>query len=71
MEKIIISQFVILLVGTLFAWFNFGKEFVAWRKKVCPAGCGSCVNPLLSPCLYGAIFFTAALVLSRMILTGE
>jgi hypothetical protein len=71
MDKIIIAQLIILAAGTIFAWFNFGREFKAWRRKTCPAGCGSCTNPLLSPCLYGALFFTAALVLSWLIFSAR
>jgi len=82
MEKIIIAQFIVLLLGTLFAWSNFVIEFVAWRRnKSCSkTGCsdGSCattscsggkiINPFLTPCFYGAIFFTIAFVLSVILL---
>ncbi|MFH0987351.1 MAG: hypothetical protein V1841_00440 [Patescibacteria group bacterium] len=69
MRKIILSQFIILLSGTLFAWYNFFVELVNWLKD---SPCQSCavglVNPFLTPCFYGAIFFTIALVLSSIIL---
>ena len=72
MGKIIIALFVILLLGTLFAWTNFIVELVAWRKnKTCTTGCvapGKVVNPFLTPCFYGAIFFTIAFVLSTILL---
>ena len=32
MKKILISQFIILLAGTLFAWGNFGYELYNWLK---------------------------------------
>ncbi|MFA6301396.1 MAG: hypothetical protein WC609_03560 [Candidatus Paceibacterota bacterium] len=70
MDKIIMYQFFILLLGTLFAWGNFVFEFVAWRKgKIC-ATCvadGKVVNPFRTPCFYGAIFFTIAFVLSMVL----
>jgi hypothetical protein len=71
MKKIVLSQFVILLAGTLFAWANFGIELVSWlNKRACTLGCpvAPLTNPFLTPCFYGAIFFTAAFVLSAVIL---
>lgn len=71
MEKTIMALFIILLVGTLFAWTNFVLEFMAWRKnKTCTTGCvapGKVVNPFVTPCFYGAIFFTIAFVLSAIL----
>ncbi len=71
MKKIINAQFWVLLAGTLFAWGNFTVELVAWMGKVSnPIGCtaGSGVNPFLTPCFYGAVFFTVAFVLSAIML---
>lgn len=68
MKKIILAQFIILLIGTSFAWANFGYEFYGWLKTgSCQTGCvlGK-VNPFLTPCFYGALFFTAAFVLSAI-----
>lgn len=70
MDKIIMYQFFVLLVGTLFAWGNFIHEFVSWKKgKVCVtcAENGKIVNPFLTPCFYGAIFFAIAFVLSAIL----
>jgi len=70
MKNIIISQFIILLIGTVFAWYNFGREFYDWLKVgSCQTGCvvGS-INPFLTPCFYGAIFFLVAFVLSVILL---
>lgn len=67
-----------LLLGTLFAWVNFAREFIAWTSnKPCQTGCTFnvngvfstaqtpvAVNPFLTPCFYGAIFFTVAFILS-------
>ena len=72
MTKIITIQFVVLLLGTAFAWFNFTKELIDWlQKKSCTTGCATgLVNPFLTPCFYGAIFFTVALALSIVLLRG-
>ena len=82
MKKLIISQFIILSIGTLFAWTNFVKEFIAWQNnKPCKTGCTFNIdgafpvattptipNPFLTPCFYGAIFFTIAFILGLFIL---
>jgi len=70
MKKIIIIQFIVLLIGTAFAWFNFSKELIDWLAKLaCTTGCAAgLVNPFLTPCFYGAIFFTLAFILSAIIL---
>ena len=71
MNKIIRVQFGVLLAGTLFAWVNFGIEVASWLgKKSNPFSCtaGQLVNPFLTPCFYGAIFFTIAFALSVMLL---
>ena len=71
MKKIINVQFFVLLVGTIFAWSNFILELFAWlNKQTCEIGCattGETVNPFFTPCFYGALFFTAALILSLML----
>lgn len=65
MKKIILTQFFVLLAGTLFAWFNFFKEWVAYSQSVsCTIGCSAGTNPFLTPCFGGAVFFTIALILS-------
>jgi len=70
MKKIILAQFIILLAGTIFAWGNFIYELINWlNKRSCITGCVvGLVNPFLTPCFYGAIFFTIALILSALIL---
>ncbi|HUW72157.1 MAG TPA: hypothetical protein VMV66_03155 [Candidatus Humimicrobiaceae bacterium] len=70
MKKIIIAQFIVLLAGTIFAWSNFTMELVTWLKVgTCTTGCAAGVaNPFLTPCFYGAIFFTIAFILSAIIL---
>lgn len=70
MRKIVIAQFIVLLAGTLFAWVNFTIELVDWiNKRACTTGCSiGVVNPFLTPCFYGALFFTIAFVLSAILL---
>ncbi|HOF50124.1 MAG TPA: hypothetical protein PLH22_00305 [Candidatus Colwellbacteria bacterium] len=71
MNNLMIIQFAVLTVGTIFAWSNFFKEFIAWRnKKMCTDGCGGGVNPFKTPCFYGALFFATALVLHYLITQG-
>ena len=72
MEKLIKIQFFILLIGTVFAWGNFFIELSNWlNKKACTTGCAvGLVNPFLTPCFYGAIFFLLAFVLSALIFKG-
>ena len=71
MKKIIIAQFVVLLLGTLFAWGNFSYELYNWlNERACTLGCPATfgTNPFLTPCFYGALFFTLAFVLSAVLL---
>lgn len=70
MKKVVLTQFVVLLIGTLFAWSNFLIELIDWlNDRACTTGCAANIkNPFLTPCFYGAIFFTIALILSAIIL---
>ena len=70
MKKLIIAEFVILLVGTIFAWANFIIEIVNWlNKQACTTGCAAgLVNPFLTPCFYGACFFLLAFIICCLIL---
>lgn len=70
MRKIILVQFIVLLIGTLFAWFNFFTELFNWLKEgSCTVGCASgSANPFFTACFYGAIFFTIAFILNILIL---
>lgn len=70
MKKLITIQFYILLLGTLFAWTNFTIELVNWlNKRACTLGCAiGLVNPFLTPCFYGAVFFLVAFLFSVYIL---
>ncbi len=70
MKKLIWSEFFILLAGTIFAWTNFTIELIDWlNKRACSTGCAvGIVNPFLTPCFYGAVFFLIAFIISAMIL---
>lgn len=70
MRKLLLAEFVVLLGGTIFAWYNFALEFVNWTNgKVCTTGCSvDLTNPFLSKCFFGAVFFTIALILSMIML---
>ena len=70
MKKVVVSQFIVLLVGTVFAWYNFGRELYDWLQfGSCQTGCAvGLINPFLTPCFYGAIFFLVALFLSTVLL---
>ena len=65
---------LLLVAGTLFAWGNFG--YVVYRYLTerpampfsCPPG-ETVAYPLTAPCFYGALIFSAALMLS--ILAGR
>jgi hypothetical protein len=70
MKKTIIAQFIILLIGTLFAWINFIQELVNWLQgRDCSTGCSAgAINPFLTPCFYGAMFFLIAFIFSVILL---
>ena len=69
MKKLILSEFIILLVGVLFSWTNFAIELYSWwNKRACLTGCAAPgTNPFLTPCFYGAIFFLIAFIVSAVI----
>ena len=70
MKNVILAQFIVLLGGTIFAWFNFATELINWlNTRTRTLGCAAGVaNPFLTPCFFGAIFFTIAFILSVIIL---
>lgn len=70
MRNLIVTEFVILVLGTLFAWGNFIYELVNWlNDKACTTGCAIDVtNPFLTPCFYGALFFLIAFIVSALML---
>ena len=70
MKKLALTEFIILLAGTIFAWSNFGYELYNWlNAKACTFGCAAgVVNPFHTSCFYGAICFTLAFIVSIFIL---
>jgi hypothetical protein len=67
----------LLIAGTVFAWGNFAYEvyrFIQPRPAAsafsCPVG-EAAVNPLLTPCFYGALIYLSALVVSGLILRAH
>ena len=70
MKKLIIAEFVVLLLGTLFAWGNFLSELLSWiNGRKCETGCIiGLTNPFFTPYFYGALFFTLAFILSAILL---
>jgi len=69
MKKLLTSQIILLLIGTLFAWTNFIIELIHWLNQTTnQLGCfTNTKNPFLTPCFYGALFFTIALIFSVVI----
>ena len=69
MKNLLKLQFYVLLAGTVFAWGNFGYELYSWlNQQNCQLGCPAYgPNPFLTPCFFGAIFFTVAFVLNVLI----
>jgi uncharacterized membrane protein len=56
-----IALIVVLLAGTIFAWYNSAKELCA-AGGTCTATSSAMLG--LPICVWGAIFFTIALVLA-------
>jgi hypothetical protein len=65
MKKFFILQILVLLAGTLFAWYNvvinFLKFYAAEGTLFKLQNC-TIPNPVTEPCFYGAIGFLVALV---------
>jgi len=69
MKKLITAEFILLLLGTLFAWTNFIIELVDWlNARACSTGCAvGIVNPFITPCFYGALMFLATFIISAIL----
>jgi len=68
---------LLLAAGTVFAWGNFTYEVYRFMRPQpaasafsCPAGVVA-VNPLMTPCFYGALIFLTALVVSVLIIRAH
>jgi hypothetical protein len=69
LKKWVVIQFIFLLAGMIFAWTNFGLELASWLNKTeCTVGCNVSVtiNPFMTPCFYGAVFFTLNFIISAI-----
>jgi hypothetical protein len=63
----------LLAAGTVFAWGNFAYEAYRFMQPQpaasafsCPAG-ETTANPLMTPCLYGALIFLVAFAVAALI----
>lgn len=68
---------LLLAAGTIFAWGNFAYEVYHFMQPQpatsafsCPAGAVA-VNPLMTPCFYGALIFLTALGVSTLIIRSR
>jgi hypothetical protein len=67
----------LLIAGTVFAWGNFAYEVYRFSQPQPGASAFSCptgeaaVNPLMTPCFYGALIYLTALVVSLLILRSR
>jgi hypothetical protein len=67
----------LLIAGTVFAWGNFAYEVYRFSQPQPAASAFSCpkgeaaVNPLMTPCFYGALIYLTALVVSLLILRAR
>jgi hypothetical protein len=65
---------LLLAAGTVFAWGNVAYEVYRFMQPQPPTSAFSCpagevaVNPLMTPCFYGALIFLTALVVSVLII---
>ncbi len=65
---------LLLAAGTIFAWGNFAYEVYRFMQPLPAASAFSCpagevaINPLMTPCFYGALIFLTALVVSVFII---
>lgn len=68
---------LLLVAGTVFAWGNFAFEAYRFKLAQPAASAFSCppgevaVNPLMTPCFYGALIFLTSLVVSVFIIRAN
>jgi hypothetical protein len=68
---------LLLAAGTIFAWGNFFYEVYRFMQPKPAASAFSCpagevaINPLMTPCFYGALIFLTALVVSVFIIRAQ
>lgn len=64
MKKFFVLQSVILFLGVLFSWGTVASDFIRFSNN-------QGVNPLTTPCFYGAVGFLFAYFYSLYILFGR
>ena len=71
MKKMYIAQSIVLLIGTLFAWFtvysDFSRFYGLYGDITRISGC-TIPNPVTTPCFYGAFAFLGGFIWSLFIL---
>lgn len=71
MKKIYLAQSILLLIGTLFAWFtvysDFSRFYNLYGNITRISNC-SIPNPVTTPCFYGAFAFLGGFIWSLYIL---
>lgn len=74
-KKFFCFQSLVILAGTIFAWGNFGYglvKFLAAQGQPTIGCSGALVaNPFNTPCFFGALFFSAGLIVSLIILKKQ
>lgn len=74
MKKLLITQSIILLSGTAFAWYNVVRNFVRfYHTEGTLFKIHNCLipNPVTEACFYGAVAFLIAFIWSAYILYAE
>ncbi len=74
MKKIYLAQSLVLLIGTLFAWFTVFTDFSRFYKLYGTiTKISGCVipNPVTTPCFYGAFAFLGGFIWSLYILKAS
>lgn len=61
LETTLWVEFVVLLAGTIYAWYNW---YLVLVKKCDTCSISVHDNPFTSKCFWGALFFTIALVVN-------
>lgn len=62
---------ILLIAGTIFAWGNFSYGMIKFlnanNRPVTGCSGNIVVNPFNTPCFYGALFFSAGLIVSLIV----
>ncbi len=60
-NTLVLLEFLVLLVGTIYAWYNWVLVLLG-RCKTCSVSVHD--SPFTSKCFWGALFFTVALLIN-------